>query len=325
MKKVVLLISLLFVICSVQAQDIFQQHGLERETWTLSQGRFEEIFPNKEVVQIGSVLIHTKTNKVVGFLDEGTEVAPFQPEHSSRALQRDPLARMYPHISPYALWANNPLKYTDPTGMYIVISGALSQEALKQLQARAGNSITLTMDAETGNITYATNTDKALRGDAKRLAGMIDNTSITVNLQTTDNKTSSIGGQLVGGAFLGNKVTTDANGKNTVEAFQEINPNTLGAVDEHMGTKGTMIMHEATEAYEGAKMSQKTGVSNRNSNWGDDRSVYDAAHMAATPQHKVYEILYDRNGNVTRDRKEAVRQEFYVEKNGVKKIIQTQP
>jgi RHS repeat-associated protein len=33
-----------------------------------------------------------------------------------RSLQRDPLAYMYPHISPYALWNNNPMRFIDPDG-----------------------------------------------------------------------------------------------------------------------------------------------------------------------------------------------------------------
>ncbi|MDR0294991.1 MAG: hypothetical protein LBH91_02215, partial [Prevotellaceae bacterium] len=130
-------------------------------------------------------------------------------------------------------------------------------------------------------------------------------------------------GQLVGGAFLGNTVTTDAQGNNTVQAFQEINPNTLGAIDEHMGTPGKMIMHETTEAYEGAKMSQQSGVSSKNSNWSSDRSVYDAAHKAATPQNKVYVRYYDKDGRIIPTRNGAEKAEYYVIRNNVEKIIQT--
>jgi hypothetical protein len=122
---------------------------------------------------------------------------------------------------------------------------------------------------------------------------------------------------------MGNKVTIDENGNKTVEAFQEINPNTLGAIDEHMGTSGKMIMHETTEAYEGAKMSQKTGTSSKNSNFIS--SIYLEAHKKATPQHPVYYRYYDKNGKIVESRKDAVKEVIYILKNGIEKIIQTNP
>lgn len=73
MKKTLLFISVSFLACSAQAQDIFKAHGFEKETLTLSKGLYEEVFTNKEIVQIGSVLLNTKTNKVVEFLNEETD------------------------------------------------------------------------------------------------------------------------------------------------------------------------------------------------------------------------------------------------------------
>jgi hypothetical protein len=125
---------------------------------------------------------------------------------------------------------------------------------------------------------------------------------------------------------MGNKVTIDENGNKTVEAFQEINPNTLGAIDEHMGTSGKMIMHETTEAYEGAKMSQKTGISSKNSNFDKDRSVYQEAHKKATKQHTIYSRRYDKNGNEIKNSYEPYyKVDYFIVKNGQEKIIQTNP
>jgi len=117
MKKVFLILSVSFLACSIQAQDIFKKHGFKKETLTLSKGRYEEVFTNKEVVQIGSVLLNTKTNKVIKFLDEETEDVSFKTEHSSRWLSPDPLAEKYPWISPYAFCFNNPVRFVDPNGM----------------------------------------------------------------------------------------------------------------------------------------------------------------------------------------------------------------
>jgi len=116
MNKVFLFIGVSFLVCSAQAQDIFKKHGFEKETLTLSKGRYEEVFTNKEIVQIGSVLLNTKTNKVVKFLDEETEDVSFKAEHSSRWLSPDPLAEKYPWISPYAFCSNNPVNRIDPNG-----------------------------------------------------------------------------------------------------------------------------------------------------------------------------------------------------------------
>ena len=328
MKHLFLFISVLFLACSLQAQDIFKAHGFKKETLTLSKGRYEEVFTNKEVVQIGSVLLNTKTNQVIQFLDEEIEDTSFKSEHSSRFLTIDPMAEKYPWISPYAYCLNNPIRYIDPDGRDVVISGMLSDEALKQLQARMSDRITLSM-GENGKLSYTVNEGQKLKGDAKRMAGMIDNSSITVNLITTDKTQTSTGSLFTGGAFMGNTVTTGANGNRTVVANQEVNPNVLGSADAHTNTMGKMMMHEATEAYAGAQISQKSGISSPASNV--EGSVYERAHNRATPQTPVYENIYDRSGAKLQMLPGGVypsnvaRAEWYVTKNGKSKIIQTFP
>jgi len=121
MKNVFLFISALFVVCSIQAQDIFKEHGFNKEILTLSKGRYEEVFKNEEIVQIGSVLLNTKTNKIVEFLDKEIEDISFKAEHSSRFLTIDPLAEKYPWLSPYVYCANNPIRYVDPDGRDIKV------------------------------------------------------------------------------------------------------------------------------------------------------------------------------------------------------------
>ena len=327
MKRILLTLTVSAVFSSLFAQtgnNPFAKLGYKKHImYTSSKGEFEEFHDMDDVVEIGSALFNTKTNQIVGFIDEQqeeTEVAS-----ATAAMSIDPLCEKYYWITPYAFCSNNPIRFVDPDGREVVISGALSDEALRQLQARAGTSITLSRNAESGKISYTANTKKELTGNAKLMAGMIDNSSITVNLQTTDSKKASTGQQLVGGAFMGNKVTTDANGNKTVEAFQEINPNFLGAVDEYIGTSGKMIMHEATEAYEGAKISQETGESSKNSN--SISSVYPQAHKQATKQHEIFARYYDKDGNIIYPKLGlgAAKVEYYVLKNGVEKIIQTNP
>jgi RHS repeat-associated protein len=213
----------------------------------------------------------------------------------------DPLAAKYPQVSPYVFCMNNPVLFLDPDGREVIISGTLR---------------------------YTTNTDNKLRGDAKRMAGMIDNNSITVNLNTTEKNETSTGNLMIGGAFMGNTVTKDADGNTKVVANQEVNPNVLGSADAHTNTPGKMIMHEATEAYAGAQISQKEGTGVGVATQADvanPTSVYNRAHNKATSQTPVYQTLYDKSGNVTTDVTQAVRVEWSVTNNGSSKVIQTYP
>ncbi|MDR2002767.1 MAG: RHS repeat-associated core domain-containing protein, partial [Prevotella sp.] len=233
----------------------------------------------------------------------------------------DPLAEKYYNISPYAYVMNNPLKYIDPTGGDIVISGALNQDALKQLQAGAGSSITLTMTGN-GNVCYTKNIEGNLSFNAQKIASMIDNSSIIVNLNTIDGDKTSTGNLFIGGAFMGNQVYTDQDGNKIVVANQEINPKVLGTADKHTGMPGELIMHETTEAYEGAKISQKSGVSSGNSS--ATNSVYEQAHNAATSQSPIYQTMYDAKGKITTDPLKAVKVEWSVKTIQDKdKVIQT--
>ena len=120
MKKVFLFIGALFFAYLVQAQDIFKEHGFTKEPLTLSKGKYDEIFTNKEIVQIGTVLLNTKTNKIVEFLDEETDDISFVAEHSSRWLSPDPLATMYYSVSPYVFCLNNPINAIDPDGKIVI-------------------------------------------------------------------------------------------------------------------------------------------------------------------------------------------------------------
>lgn len=61
----------------------------------------------------------------------------------------------------------------DPDGRDIVISGVLSNEALRQLQDRVGNGLTLSMST-TGTVSYMVNTNKKLRGNARRMVRTLD-------------------------------------------------------------------------------------------------------------------------------------------------------
>jgi hypothetical protein len=84
-------------------------------------GRYNETFINENVMQIGTVLIDTRTDKVVRFLEEDATELAYKAENTSRFLTPDPLAEKYPWMSPYAYCMNNPVKFIDPTGKEVWI------------------------------------------------------------------------------------------------------------------------------------------------------------------------------------------------------------
>lgn len=95
---------------------------------------------------------------------------------------------------------------------------------------------------------------------------------------------------------MGNTVNADG----TVTARQEVNPEILGAMSNAYGKPGQDMMHEVTEAYRGALISQRTGVGVGPATEADvnnPTSVYNRAHNAAISQSGLVEInVFDSRG-----------------------------
>jgi len=249
-----------------------------------------------------------------------------------RWMNVDPLAEKMPEWSPYSFCFDNPLRYTDPTGMApdeVIITGGQSQQALQELQKSVQGQLNLAMD-QNGKVSYTQVGTGTLSNDAQQLVNAVNDSSITVNVSATSNTVTSTGNLYIGGAFMGNTVTTSATG-NTVSANQEINPGVLGTMSTYYNQPGADTLHEVTEAYQGALISQSSGVSSGVA--GTQNSVYNAAHNAATPQSgPVNQTVYDANNNAVQQNANgsyppsAVRAEFTVQQgNRPPVIIQTLP
>jgi hypothetical protein len=144
-----------------------------------------------------------------------------------------------------------------------------------------------------GNVTYTKASNANLSPEAQEIANAIDDHSIVVQVMAEDTKITSNKQPYIGGAMMGNTVTSDVDpktGKNIVKANQEINPKVLSTYANANGKSGYGILHEISEAYQGGLLSQASGISSPAAN--QPGSVYQQAHDNAIPQPGVIEVTY---------------------------------
>ena len=201
----------------------------------------------------------------------------------------DPLAEKYPNMSPYVYCAGNPVKYVDPTGMEVEITGE-QDAAMQVIQKQAGTSVTFTLDKKYGCLSYQINDKDNISGFAHNLITAIDNPDVTLHLDSRKDLTTSNGGTMNGGAFMGNTVTKDINENSIhVDAYQEINFDFLNQIDEGYGNPNkSSVRHEITECYKAALNSYKSGNNASPAYNGVSNPAYDIAHKSAYPQSPIY-------------------------------------
>ena len=125
MKKVFFLTLFFFQILRgvTTAQNPYESIGKTTEVLTLSNGKYQEFFPNDTIVRIGSVLFNRVTNEVVEFLTDKNSSSLVEADVASRFLSVDPIGREYPELTPYQFASNRPIDGIDLDGLeYVTVN-----------------------------------------------------------------------------------------------------------------------------------------------------------------------------------------------------------
>lgn len=243
---------------------------------------------------------NTETRVVTSFDKKGNAILKKKLKEGERAwLTQDRFAEKYYSHSPYSYAVGNPVRYIDVNGDSVNISGAEQQAAYDQLVQRLGGELNMTL-RDDGTIIASPREGVKQSRAAKQAMKAFGSATITVNIVAENTKETSTGNLYIGGAFMGNTVTQNADGTISVVATQEVNPGVLGKLSNAYGKPGQDMLHEVTEGYQGGLISQRNGVSSPNS--GSPNSVYPDAHNAAVPQSGGFrEVMYDWNGRPVPD------------------------
>jgi hypothetical protein len=121
MRPKALIPTLLFLVASFvafsQDRNPFQSIGKKGKILTLSNGRYDELFDQDSIQQIGTVLVNIRQMKVVKLLKDEKEAQKLLDNSTnSRFLSVDPLTRNYPELTPYQFGGNSPIVNLDLDG-----------------------------------------------------------------------------------------------------------------------------------------------------------------------------------------------------------------
>ena len=104
---------------NIQAGNPFIKYGCKAPVATLSKGKYLEVHDLDSIVTIGTSRWDVGNKKIVGNIVLDSLNVDAQPigDIPGRWMSADPLSEEFPDWSPYVSFNNNPVKFTDPTGM----------------------------------------------------------------------------------------------------------------------------------------------------------------------------------------------------------------
>lgn len=264
MQKILTTVLVLLITASLFAQhepiQPFEELGIKVKVLTLSNGKYQESFPNDTTFRFGSVMFNRVTGEVVTVIENDTLYGEYnlKAEVVSRWLSPDPLATEFSNWSPYSFSFNNPIIFNDPDGMApdnVIITGPDADKAVAHLNE--ASDLKITRNAESGLLTAE---GEAKTKAEKQLLKAINDPNNHVVLETTDAqkyddpKDGSKNNVLLPGGFMGSDVV-EKDGAKEVTGTQKVN---IGAAEKIAGVTGEKtgetLMHEINEAYFGTKL-----------------------------------------------------------------------
>jgi len=220
-----------------------------------------------------------------------------------RWLTTDPYGEFY---SPYLGMGNNPIRLTDPDGGKtddVIVGGDQANEFVKQLNEHS--SLRIERNSGTGKlntkILNKRQIDRLSESDKQIYSAIVD-PSVEININAISRNSIPFvvfdGAGLiefVGGAFMGNFIRDS---DNKVFADQTVNPLNFKEFESFIGTEninGTFAVHELTEAYLGAKISQKTGIPASFGFEGGNNLIFNRAHKRALTEPSNFRAIQVKN------------------------------